>query len=111
MNKCIQISSKIEIEHLKSMLIESSTQTTEKLLNLVGSNDPVKLLMDMKFGEVGCDPLKKERSLNIIEQLNQTFTYLASLLAVESLLDKHPKAMPFTLNLGTAGGGGYPVFR
>lgn len=104
MNKCIQISSRIEIEHLKSMLIESSTQTKEKLLNLVGSNDPVKLLMNMKFGKVGCDPLEKERSLNIIEQLNQTFTYLASLLAVESLLDKHPKAMPFTLNLGTAGG-------
>lgn len=104
MNKRIQISSREEIDYLKSLLIESSAQTREQLLGLIGSNDPAELLINMKFGEIGCDPLKKERSLNIIEQLNQTFTYLASLLAVESLLDKHPKAIPFTLNLGTAGG-------
>jgi len=83
---------------------QPSAQTREQLLDLAGSNDPVELLMNMKFGEIGCDPLKAERSLNMIEQLNQTFTYLASLLAVESLLDIHPKAIPFTLNLGTAAG-------
>ncbi|CAN5716851.1 hypothetical protein BH18ACI4_BH18ACI4_06210 [soil metagenome] len=45
-----------------------------------------------------------DRSLNLIEQINQTFTYLASVQAARWLFHNHPSAAPFRLNLGTAGG-------
>lgn len=104
MNKHIQISSRAEIERLKSILVESSAQTRERLLDLATNTNAADFLTEIRFGQVGCDPLDKERHLNIVEQLNQMFTYLASLLAVECLLDEHPEAIPFTLNLGTSAG-------
>jgi hypothetical protein len=52
---------------------------------------------------VGHDPLTGE-SLNVIEQINQTFTILLSLRAVESLIEMHPKASGFRLALATTGG-------
>ena len=42
--------------------------------------------------------------LNLIEQVNQTFTALVSVRAVEYLFDHHPGACPFRVNLGTAPG-------
>lgn len=41
---------------------------------------------------------------NLIEQINQTFTYLASVHATRWLFQYHPDAAPFRLHLGTAGG-------
>lgn len=59
--------------------------------------------MRIKFKETGRDPLA-DRTLNLIEQVNQTFTYLASFAAVEAISHRHPNAWPFQLNLGTSGG-------
>ena len=42
--------------------------------------------------------------MNLIEQVNQTFTYLASVKAVKKLMELHPTLSPFTVNLGTAPG-------
>ncbi len=61
-------------------------------------------LFQLKFQEVGCDPLNLFRQLNLIEQLNQTFTYLASFNGAEFLFDQHPKVQYLTLNLGTSSG-------
>jgi len=58
----------------------------------------------MKSETVGCDPLDSETPLNLIEQLNQTFTYVASAKAAKILLEHHPDLAPFTLNLGTTSG-------
>jgi len=58
----------------------------------------------MKFEEIGCDPLDTSRKLNLIEQVNQTFTYMASLKAAEYLLNHHPELKSLTLNLGTRSG-------
>lgn len=58
----------------------------------------------MKFSPVGCDPLDADTPLNLIEQINQTFTYLASAKAVKLLLQLHPELAPFTVNLGTSPG-------
>jgi hypothetical protein len=104
MNKHIQISSMAEIERLKAILLESSVQTRGRLIDLARDTNAADFLTKIRFGKVGCDPLDKKRHLNIVEQLNQMFTYLASLLAVECLLDVHPEAIPFTLNLGTSAG-------
>jgi len=58
----------------------------------------------MKFSPIGCDPLNADAPLNLIEQLNQTFTYLASAKALRLLLRFHPELAPFTVNLGTSAG-------
>lgn len=53
---------------------------------------------------VGCDPLESERPLNLIEQLNQTFTYIASARAARLLMEWHVGALPLRMNLGARGG-------
>jgi hypothetical protein len=60
-------------------------------------------LARMKFEELGFHPME-ERRLNLIEQVNQTFTYLVSLAAAEDLLTRHPGFAPLHLNLGTSPG-------
>ena len=45
-------------------------------------------LWALKVQKTGCNPLDAESPLNLIEQLNQTFTYLAS--AKEALIYSHP---------------------
>jgi len=66
--------------------------------------DPLQTLWRMKTTALGADPLDSDRPLNIIEQLNQSFTCVASALAVLELLRLHPDLAPFTLNMGTSKG-------
>lgn len=61
------------------------------------------LLKSLRFELVGHDPLTGE-PLNVVEQLNQTFTILVSLRAVEKLIEFHPDAGGFRLALGTSSG-------
>jgi len=42
--------------------------------------------------------------LNVVEQLNQTFTILVTLRAIERLIELHPEAAGFRLALGTSSG-------
>ena len=100
----IIINSLEDIENRKSELRQTAMRTKEQLLALANSKDAIPLLADMKFSTIGCDPLDSERQLNLIEQINQTFTYLASFLAAEYLLKKYPLSMPLILNLGASKG-------
>jgi len=61
------------------------------------------LLKAMRFETVGHDPLTGA-PLNVVEQLNQTFTILVTLRAVERLIELHPDAGGFRLALGTSSG-------
>src|SRR5262249_36277600 len=56
-----------------------------------------------RFETVGHDPLTCE-PLNLVEQLNQSFTILASLRSVELLMEFHPESGGFRLALGTSSG-------
>jgi hypothetical protein len=58
----------------------------------------------MKFEKLGFDPLDTTRPLNLIEQLNQTFTYAASFKAAEYLLHSKQRFASLALNLGTDSG-------
>ena len=61
------------------------------------------LLKTLRFDQVGHDPLTGN-GLNIVEQLNQTFTILVTLRAIERLIELHPEAEGFRLALGTSSG-------
>jgi len=96
---------KSDIEDYKQLLRESAEQTRIEISELLGSNGgSLEFLFQLKFQSTGCDPLKADRRLNLIEQLNQTFTYLASFNAASFLFCRHPGVKRLTLNLGTSPG-------
>lgn len=53
--------------------------------------DPLEFLRRMKFEPAGFHPVDG-RALNLIEQINQTWTLVVALLAVRELLRLHPDA-------------------
>lgn len=102
---------KIRTIHTKEdvhLLVDAVTRSAERALEqfskVSAGAQGLEALWSMKFSPIGCDPLDADSPLNLIEQLNQTFTYLASAKALELLLKLHPERAPFTVNLGTSAG-------
>lgn len=86
-------------------IINRAAEKTRRMLNSVlKEQEGIKALETVKYDQVGYDPLDPERKLNLIEQVNQTFTYLASLRATEYLFRIHQDQLSFRLNLGTHNG-------
>jgi hypothetical protein len=90
-----------EAETLRAQIVASAARTADWLRGFAG--EPMALLKALRFETVGHDPLTGE-TLNVVEQLNQTFTILVALEAVERLIDFHPDAGGFRLALGTSSG-------
>ena len=63
------------------------------------SGDPLDMLRRMKFDSVGFHPIEGH-ALNIVEQINQTWTYCVALAAARQLLLLHPDAGGFSLAPG-----------
>lgn len=102
--KTIVLNNLSEVDSHIETLSETANETQINILELSETLDGIQLLEEIKFEKTGYDPLDIQRRLNVIEQVNQTFTYLASFRAAEILFQKHPKATKFILNLGTASG-------
>ncbi len=93
------------------MLIESMAQIDDQVADirraagktiawlLAQSEEPLELLRRMKFEAVGWHPVDGHE-LNVIEQVNQTWTYLAALAAAKELLQLHPQAGGFRISPG-----------
>ncbi len=64
------------------------------------SSDPMTFLKSVKFERHGYHPIDNDRKLNLIEQINQTFTYAVALEATRLLLAWHPEAEGFRLAPG-----------
>jgi hypothetical protein len=93
-----------EIDPLIERVRAAAARTTQAIYRLIGSEpDAVEVLRLMKFAEMAWHPID-DRPLNLIEQLNQTWTYLVTLKALPFLFKRHPSAGGFRLNLGTASG-------
>ena len=100
----ITIASFADIERLERVVREAAAATMVSLRDLVHHGDDVGALAEMKFKWVGHDPLAPKRPLNLVEQLNQSFTYLASCAAVRWLLLHEGEHAPYHLSLGTEPG-------
>jgi hypothetical protein len=98
------VGSNAEANQLVAAVTRSADRALMQLSQLSSGAEGLRALWSMKFQPVGCDPMDSEVPLNLIEQINQTFTYLASARAVKLLLALHPELAPFTLNLGTSPG-------
>jgi hypothetical protein len=63
------------------------------------TGDPLVMLKRMKFDPVGFHPIE-DRRLNLVEQINQTWTYAVAIAAARQLLLLHPEAGGFHLAPG-----------
>ena len=93
-----------ELEQLEKKLYRSMDKTLLQISSEITLDSSRILFSKMKFGGIGFDPLDPKRALYIVEQINQSFTYLASFYALEILFTEYSELAPFRLNLGTAPG-------
>jgi len=82
----------------------AAEQAQLRITEMSENTHAMNFMEKLKFEKMGYDPLNSDRDLNFIEQLNQTFTYLASMKAAEFIFNNHPEISSLTLNLGTAPG-------
>jgi hypothetical protein len=90
-----------EVEEQRTRLLTSAEEAAKWLRSFSG--EAISLLHQLRFHKVGICPLTSV-PLNFVEQLNQTFTVLCSLSAVEELMDLHPEAGGFRVALGASSG-------
>ena len=97
----IQITSPTDLDNLVTSIRASAQRTVRSLHDILANeSDSLHVLRLMKFSGIGHHPTE-DRALNIIEQINQTFTYLASAEAARWVLQQHPEIRGLQLNLGT----------
>lgn len=92
-----------DLKEIEESIRSAAANATRSLQELLTQASPMDAMAAMKFHAIGFDPLSGNPQ-NLVEQLNQMFTYLGSCAAVRYLLDKHPGSAPFTMNLGIAPG-------
>ena len=93
-----------ELVGLEESVVAAAAAAAEGLFTQLQGAKDLSFLARIKFDACGFDPLDVTRSLNLIEQLNQSFTYLATIEGTRWLLERHPSHAPYQLNLGTAPG-------
>ena len=91
------ITSAADVDRGLDLIRASAAQAKAWLVAHEG--EPLDLLRQMKFQAVGVHPVE-ERPLNLIEQVNQTWTYMVALEAARRLLDLHPEAGGFRVAPG-----------
>jgi hypothetical protein len=93
-------------------LVVRSTDDAARLMGLVRasaaraqaqvaslSGDPLGMLRRMKFDQIGYHPIE-DRPLNLVEQINQTWSMAVAIEAAKKLLELHPEAGGFRLAPG-----------
>jgi hypothetical protein len=93
----LKIETVADVERYMGQLHESACRAQEWIT--AQSGDPLDLLRHIKFDPVGYHPIE-DRGINLIEQINQTWTYAAALGAARQLLDLHPDVGGFRLAPG-----------
>jgi hypothetical protein len=97
----VQIRSNQELDALAQTIRSAAQHASRSLRDILArEDDGLQVLRMMKFAGIGRHPTE-DRDLNIIEQVNQTFTYLASVEAARRMLQQHPDSGGLQLNLGT----------
>jgi hypothetical protein len=92
-----------DIVQVERLVRSAAEATSSAVRDLLGRLNAVDAMAAMKFEAIGHNPLSDDR-WNIVEQLNQMFTYLATCEALRYLFRVHPEAAPYVINLGTSAG-------
>ena len=86
-----------DADRLMGKVWEAADCAQEWLVAQTG--DPLGILRQIKFESVGYHPIK-HGPLNLVEQINQTWTFAAAIAAARQLLALHPEAGGFRLAPG-----------
>ncbi len=98
------IHSLAEVEALVGQVRAAADRSAQAVRRLIDAEpDGIEVLRQMKLTEMAWQPLG-EKPLNLVEQINQTWTCWVSLKALPFLFARHPEAGGFRLNLGAAAG-------
>ena len=100
MNKKITLQKIEDIDAYIEDLRSSAEEAQLRLAEISEYAAPLEFLYRIKFEGIGCDPFNSQRRLNLIEQVNQTFTYLASFKAAKLLFSWHSGLHSLKMNLG-----------
>lgn len=95
----LEIRSENELQGLERQILKSCVQPIELLRS--GQFTEIELFRHIKFEKIGLHPIEN-RSINFIEQVNQTFTYLACIKAVRQLYALHPNVSGFVCDPGAS---------
>lgn len=93
-----------DIELHRSKIRKSIESSRDKINLQIKNYNSLDLFHAMKFEEFGCDPLDKSKAWNLVEQINQTFTYLVSMKAAEVIFLECKSVESIECNLGTSSG-------
>jgi len=86
-----------DADRLMDRIRASAARVHDDIAALMG--DPFEMLRRMKFDPIGRHPVE-DRPLNLVEQINQTWTYAVAVAAARQLLLLHPEAGGFHLAPG-----------
>ncbi len=93
----LSIATQEDIDRYMDQLRASARQTKDWFA--AQSGDPLDFLRHLKFEPVGFHPIEG-RPLNLVEQINQTWTFAVALAAARQLLQLHPDVGGFRLAPG-----------
>jgi hypothetical protein len=97
----MEIHSPSELDDLERKVLAAAERAVTEIRLAGGAG--IEFLRRLTFEECGRHPME-DRALNLVEQVNQTFTYLASFRAAKELFRLHPEVRGLRLNLGTKAG-------
>lgn len=93
----LSVRSDEDIDRYLSLVRKSAADAQAWIANQGG--DPLDLLRRIKFEPIGFHPVAGH-ALNLIEQINQTWTFAVALAATRQLLRLHPEAGGYRLAPG-----------
>lgn len=97
MTKVLTIQSIEAANDLMAAVRKSAARAQDWITTQTG--DPLDMLRRMKFDPIGFHPLDG-RPLNLVEQINQTWTFAVAIAATKQLLSLHPDVGGFRLAPG-----------
>lgn len=77
----------------------SASRACATLSALLSSEPPLEVFRAMKFRRVGFVPTDAERPANLMQQVHQTFAFVAAIRGVEQLLRWHPDHAPYRVDV------------
>lgn len=102
MTKPLQVNNINELSTYREQIAKNLHQSVTSLAELIQRENTISIFEKLKFDKVATEPLSGDPE-NLIEVINQSHTYLVSLLAVEYLLAQHP-GTTFMINWGNIPG-------
>ena len=91
-----------QVTKLRQTIVENAETAFSELKNYAQNTDALQFFASIKFIPLGKDPITGD-ALNLIEQINQTYSDLVVLAATHDLIDRYPEKT-FILQLGAASG-------